>query len=109
MSKPTSNWEKIGNRFYRKVKHYTAVFDHDLELENYLIAGAPYGGAVRLNRPSLSFANASSDRLLSQLGPYPDISRVELGQAERRHLQLLGKADPPPQRTSTSVRSKLLL
>jgi hypothetical protein len=52
MSKPTSEWEKIGNRFYRKIKHYTAVFDHDLELENYLIAGAPYGGAVRLDRPS---------------------------------------------------------
>jgi vacuolar protein sorting-associated protein 16 len=52
MSKPTSDWEKIGNRFYRKIKHYTAVFDHDLELENYLIAGAPYGGAVRLHRPS---------------------------------------------------------
>jgi hypothetical protein len=51
MSKPTSTWEKIGNRFYRKVQHYTAVFDHDLELENYLIAGAPYGGAVRQNLP----------------------------------------------------------
>jgi hypothetical protein len=47
MAKPTANWEKIGNGFYRKIQLYTAVFDEDLELENYLIAGAPYSGAVR--------------------------------------------------------------
>jgi hypothetical protein len=47
MAKPTANWEKVGDRFYRKVQLYTAVFDQDLELENYLIAGAPYSGAVR--------------------------------------------------------------
>jgi hypothetical protein len=46
MSKPTANWEKVGDRFYRKVQLYTDVFDPDLELENYLIAGAPYSGAV---------------------------------------------------------------
>jgi hypothetical protein len=46
MSKPTANWERIGQGFYRKVQLYTAVFDEDLELENYLIAGAPYSGAV---------------------------------------------------------------
>lgn len=46
MSSPTANWEKVGDRFYRKVKLYDAVFDEELELENYVIAGAPYGGAI---------------------------------------------------------------
>lgn len=46
MSAPTSDWEKVGDRFYRKVKLYDAVFDPDLELENYIVAGAPYGGAI---------------------------------------------------------------
>lgn len=46
MSTPTSEWERVGDRFYRKVKLYEAVFDQDLELENYVISGAPYGGAI---------------------------------------------------------------
>ncbi|MCJ1394801.1 hypothetical protein MMC18_007681 [Xylographa bjoerkii] len=46
MASPTADWERVGDRFYRKVKLYDAVFDQDLELENYVIAGAPYGGAI---------------------------------------------------------------
>jgi hypothetical protein len=46
MSKPTANWEKVGDKYYRKVQLYTAVFDQDLELENYNVVGAPYSGAV---------------------------------------------------------------
>lgn len=46
MSNPIIDWEKVGDRYYRKVKLYDAVFDQDLELENYVIAGAPYGGAL---------------------------------------------------------------
>lgn len=47
MSKPTADWERVGDRFYRKVQLYTSVFDQDLELENYVVAGAPLSGAVR--------------------------------------------------------------
>ena len=61
MSKPTANWERVGDRFYRKVQLYTAVFDQDLELENYLIAGAPYSGAVS------NTANTSVESLLMVL------------------------------------------
>ncbi|MCJ1433241.1 hypothetical protein MMC27_002600 [Xylographa pallens] len=50
MANPTADWERVGDRFYRKVKLYDAVFDQDLELENYVIAGAPYGGAIALCR-----------------------------------------------------------
>jgi hypothetical protein len=46
MTSPTADWERVGDRFYRKIKLYDAVFDQDLELENYIIAGAPYGGAI---------------------------------------------------------------
>jgi hypothetical protein len=46
MSNPTADWEKVGDRYYRKIQLYTAVFDQDLELENYIVAGAPYGGAI---------------------------------------------------------------
>lgn len=46
MSNPIIDWEKVGDQYYRKVKLYDAVFDQDLELENYIIAGAPYGGAL---------------------------------------------------------------
>lgn len=46
MSRILSDWERIGDRFYRKTQLYTSVFDPDLELENYKIAGAPYSGAV---------------------------------------------------------------
>lgn len=46
MSGPTTDWEKIGDKFYRKIQLYTAVFDEDLELENYVVIGAPYSGAL---------------------------------------------------------------
>lgn len=46
MSNPTANWERVGDRFYRKIKLYDAVFDQDLELENYVIVGAPCAGAI---------------------------------------------------------------
>jgi hypothetical protein len=51
MSKPTANWEKVGDKFYRKTQLYTAVFDQDLELENYNVVGAPYSGAVGSHLP----------------------------------------------------------
>ena len=49
MTSPTVDWERVGDRFYRRVKLYEAVFDPELELENYLIAGAPYAGALGIH------------------------------------------------------------
>ena len=43
---PTAGWEKVGDSFYRKTQLYTAIYDQDLDLENYVVAGAPYGGAL---------------------------------------------------------------
>lgn len=45
-SNPTLDWERCGDSFYRKTKIYDAVFDQDLELENHIVAAAPYGGAI---------------------------------------------------------------
>ncbi|EME47796.1 hypothetical protein DOTSEDRAFT_78000 [Dothistroma septosporum NZE10] len=47
---PRANWERIGDRFYRKIQLYDNLFDPDLELENYTVTGAPYSGAVALRR-----------------------------------------------------------
>lgn len=46
MSAPTAEWERLGDRFYRKIPLYQDVFDQDLELENYVVVGAPFSGAV---------------------------------------------------------------
>jgi vacuolar protein sorting-associated protein 16 len=55
-SNPRAGWEKIDNQFYRKFQLYEQVFDPDLELENYLIAGAPYSGALALWRDESKIA-----------------------------------------------------
>ncbi|RYP17815.1 hypothetical protein DL765_004299 [Monosporascus sp. GIB2] len=47
---PTAGWEKVGDKFYRKTQLYTAIFDQDLDLDNYIVAGAPYGGAIAIYR-----------------------------------------------------------
>ncbi|KAL2124479.1 hypothetical protein VTJ04DRAFT_844 [Mycothermus thermophilus] len=47
---PTAGWEQLGERFYRKIQLYTQVFDQDLDLDHFHVAGAPYGGAVALYR-----------------------------------------------------------
>jgi hypothetical protein len=46
MTTPTADWEKVGDKFYRKLQLYTQVFDQDLELENYNVVGCSYGGAI---------------------------------------------------------------
>lgn len=45
-SNPLANWEKLGDSFYRKVPVYDAIFDDDVQLEDYIVVGAPYGGAI---------------------------------------------------------------
>ncbi|GFF38386.1 probable vacuolar protein sorting-associated protein 16 homolog [Aspergillus udagawae] len=49
-SNPLANWERLGDSFYRKVTLYDAIFDEDVDLDNYIVAGAPYGGAIALHR-----------------------------------------------------------
>lgn len=50
MSNPTKDWDRLGDRFYRKLQLYTSIFDAELELVNYHISGAPFSGAIALHR-----------------------------------------------------------
>ncbi|KAJ6441584.1 isoform Er10 of ankyrin-1 [Purpureocillium lavendulum] len=45
-----ADWESVGDRWFRKTQQYTEVFDQDLDLDNYVVAGAPYAGALALWR-----------------------------------------------------------
>jgi len=94
MSKPTADWERIGDRFYRKTQLYTSVFDPDLEIENYVVTGAPYSGAVgRHNDCSVSsMADCYSD--LSRRKQDLLLPRLAGCQVHHRHLQLRRKTDP---------------
>ncbi len=70
-SNPRAGWEKVGDQFYRKVQLYESVFDPDLELENYLVAGAPYGGALGIQ--SARLISLSSD---TRTALYRDESKI---------------------------------
>lgn len=62
-SNPTLDWERCGDSFYRKTKVYDALFDQDLELENYVIAAAPFGGAIGISNFFLRQLYHKSDHL----------------------------------------------
>jgi len=58
---PTAGWEQVGERFYRKIQLYTQVFDLDLDLDNFIVAGAPYGGAIGMHPIDCEFATTAPD------------------------------------------------
>lgn len=41
-----ADWERVGDRWFRKTQQYTDVFDQDLDLDEFIVSGAPYGGAL---------------------------------------------------------------
>lgn len=45
-SHPRADWESVGDKWFRKTQQYTAVFDEDIDLDSYVVAGAPYAGAL---------------------------------------------------------------
>ncbi|KAF6822914.1 hypothetical protein CPLU01_11735 [Colletotrichum plurivorum] len=49
-SHPSAGWESVGDKWYRKIQLYTEVFDQDLDLDNYVVAGCPHAGALALFR-----------------------------------------------------------
>jgi vacuolar protein sorting-associated protein 16 len=77
---PTAGWEQLGECFYRKIQLYTQVFDQDLDLDNYLVAGAPYGGAIGEWMPaalrSLSYVSRLSDTSNTTTALYRDEEKV---------------------------------
>lgn len=93
MSKPTAGWERIGDRFYRKIELYRDVFDPELELENYSLAGAPCSGAVGKHSPQLDMALADPRSTATRSLQGLLVSRPADHQSDHRHPQLRRQAD----------------
>lgn len=56
-----AEWERVGERWFRKTQQYTSVFDESLDLDNYIVAGAPYGGALGKPSPPSAICAANGD------------------------------------------------
>lgn len=50
--KATADWNRVGDKYYRKTQLYTSIFDGDLELENHTLVQAPYSGAIGMQTPA---------------------------------------------------------
>ena len=73
MTSATADWEQLGTSFYRKIQLYTAAFDDDLELDNYVVAGAQCGGALGMIYFGLSLFSS----LTSLTAFYRDEGKVQ--------------------------------
>ncbi|CAG9993459.1 unnamed protein product [Clonostachys byssicola] len=47
---PTSEWESVDGKWFRKTQLYTEVFEQDRDLDNFIVVGAPFAGALALWR-----------------------------------------------------------
>lgn len=104
---PRAGWEKVGDQFYRKIQLYESVFDSDLELENYLVAGAPYGGAIGRH------GQRRDDAELIRFQHYIEMRVRSLGiEVARRRSQVSTSIHAPASSSAASigrkVRSKVL-
>jgi hypothetical protein len=45
-SSATADWEVLEDRYYRKILLYSELFSEDLDISDYVVAGAPYSGAI---------------------------------------------------------------
>ncbi|EGX53807.1 hypothetical protein AOL_s00004g466 [Orbilia oligospora ATCC 24927] len=50
LQNPPSTWELVSGQYYRKFTVFTPSWtqDEDFDLDDYLVAGAPFGGAIAL-------------------------------------------------------------
>lgn len=42
----TAGWEQVEDKYYRKILLYSALWNANFDLSDYIVAGAPYGGAL---------------------------------------------------------------
>ncbi|KAK7206509.1 Vps16, N-terminal region-domain-containing protein [Myxozyma melibiosi] len=47
---PTTGWERLQDVFYRKRAEYSMMWIDDVDLSEFIVVGAPYGGAIALVR-----------------------------------------------------------
>lgn len=83
----TADWEVLEDKYYRKILLYSELFGEDLDLNDYVIAGAPYSGAIGLfsptnaawpNRTQLCTRTTSSSR---SSAVQPNLSRASTSTA----------------------------
>lgn len=46
MPRTVAGWDKVGDRFYRRVELYKPQFPEDVDLAHHVVAGAPFSGAI---------------------------------------------------------------
>ena len=51
-----AEWERVGERWFRKTQQYTSIFDESLDLDTYIVAGAPYAGALGKSARGIIYA-----------------------------------------------------
>jgi len=50
-SNPSSEWQQLGDRFYRKVELYASLsWNEQIDLAKFTVCGAPYGGPLAVSR-----------------------------------------------------------
>jgi len=71
MASPTATWGTVSDTYYRKLTLYSSLWDGDFDLDKYIVAGAPFGGALGTFDQTHSSQNSKDDDtqsdLLSQL------------------------------------------
>jgi WD40 repeat protein len=59
-----ADWERVGDKWFRKTEQYTAVFGQDLDLDGYIVTGAPYAGALALStKPAIEIYSLAGKKL----------------------------------------------
>ncbi|CAI4219096.1 unnamed protein product [Parascedosporium putredinis] len=97
---PRASWERLGDKWYRRIEHYTEVFDLGLDLDNYIIAGAPMAvllvslwnddsklqqyQAAKAAKPSIDVHNYAGKKLRSI--PWTEGTIKGLGWSEEEQL-----------------------
>ncbi|KAK9453805.1 Vps16, N-terminal region-domain-containing protein [Dipodascopsis uninucleata] len=67
---PTLGWERLLDVFYRKRTEYSLLWTDKIELSDYVVAGAPFGGALALVR--------DNSKPLAYRGPDPNQRTVQV-------------------------------
>lgn len=70
----TSDWEVLEDKYYRKILLYSSLFP-SLDLSHYLVAGAPFSGAIALwkNPEALSEFRGGSAAAAAAAKPSIDV------------------------------------
>ncbi|KAI9837217.1 MAG: hypothetical protein M1819_000291 [Sarea resinae] len=101
MANPTAEWDRVGDRFYRKVQLYTAIFDDDLDLDDYSVIGAPYAGALALHR--------DEGKLHAYRGTQADKSSIDIYSCAGRLIRRINWDKRPIRGLGWSEDEKLLV